>query len=489
MSTGGSRSTRGAVVYKSIDAATDLISRPWNVQWSGRWLRPALLFLSLLAVFKGLHRPDRWGATQMETDYSAGFIKRGLLGEILRHCHVNHYNQIVVLAFLFTVLLILELSVLAFHRITQVTGTPWTGAVMMTSFGLTYLVSLTGHLEIFQAVLAIAVLSIRRARLFLPVAIAASIAGLLVHELFLLVFVPLFALRALLDTLQPGPTSPGHRNEPATLRSPFLSGRALGLLALIVITLVTALVLSVAPTLTPPKISMLRQSMIARLDFPPREWLFAVFARGIGDNLQIMEGLARTPHYWSMQVESLFLFGPATIFFLAISLRQVRHWPEATRTLLRIAVFLASLSPLLLHSQGFDSFRFNALTALTSFLVMFIVLTHQGSQTRALQVSAFPAGWYGVAAFLVAVNMGSGIGLLDNQQVQLFPQLESLRDGLQDCLDIVHHKPLASPYEPWQEVKWDPAHPKVSDLLCLNNCSPQQTLPEQPDQPAQNKTK
>ncbi len=454
----------------------------------GRWLKPALLFLTLLAVFKGLHRPDRWGATQMETDYSAGFIKRGLFGEVLRHCHVNHYNQIVVLSFVFTVLLVLELSIVAFHRIAQISGTAWIGAVMMTSFGFTYLVSLSGHLEVFQAVLAIAVLGIRRARLFLPVAIAASIVGLLIHELFLLVFVPLFVVRALLDTLHPETGPPEHVSEPAGLRSAIFSTRSLSLLALIVIPLATVLLISAAPALTPQKISVLRQSMIARLDFPPREWLFSVFARGIGDNLQIMEDLARTTHYWNMQIDSLFVFGPAIIFFLAISLRHVRKWPGSTRTFLRIAILMASLAPLLLHSQGFDSFRFNALTVLTSFLVTFILVTHPGAQTYALHVPAIPAGWCGVAAFIVALNMGSGIGLLDSQQVQLFPQLESLRDGLQDCLDIVYHRPLASPYEPWQEVKWDPEHPKVSSLLCLNNCSQQPISSDIPTPPKQNKT-
>lgn len=446
-----------------------------------------MLFLSLLAVFKGLHRPDRWGATQMETDYSAGFTKRGLFGEMLRHCHVNHYNQIVVLAFIFTVVLVLELSIVAFYRIAQVAGTAWVGAVMMTSFGLTYLVSLSGHLEIFQAVLAISVLGIRRARLFLPVAIVASIAGLFIHELFLLVFVPLFGLRALLDTLHLEQSQPDTLTSAAELRSVLFSRRAVGLLALIVITMGTAVLLSAAPALTPERIGVLRESMIARLDFPPREWLFAVFARGFRDNLQIMETLSHSSHYWNMQTESFFQFAPATIFFIAVSLRQVRNWSGSeTRALLRLAILAASLSPLLLHSQGFDSFRFNALTVLTSFLVSFILLTHPGSRTHPGpqmdedRSPAIPAGWCSVAAFLVALNMGSGIGLLDSQQIQLFPQLESLRDGLRDCLDIVRHRPLAPPYEPWRERQWDPAHPKVSGLLCLDNCSQQPPAPAAP---------
>lgn len=402
----------------------------------------------------------------METDYSAGFIKRGLFGELLRYCHISHYNQIVVLSFIFTLFLVAELAVLAFQRLGQVTGTPWVGAVMMTSFGLTYLVSLTGHLEIFQAVLAIAVLAISRPSFFLPVAILVSVIGLFVHELFLLVFVPLLLLRALLDALQlevPG--------RPAGLRHSFLPGRAVGLLALIVTTLSIALLLSRTPALSAQKIGLLRQSMIARLDFPPREWLFAVFARGIGDNFRLMSDLAHTSHYWNMQLESLCAFAPVTIFFIAVSLRQVHHWPrKAMRPLLRIVVCAASLSPLLLHLQGFDGFRFNALVTLTSFLVMSVLLTHPGRSAHTSDLPAFPPSWSGLAAFLIALNLGTGIGLLDSQQIQLFPQLESLRDGLQDFQDILHHKPLQPPYEPWIEWKWDPARPTVSGFQCLNDC-------------------
>lgn len=470
---------RGPALAKQRKLPEELNSvRPHPIHlWQGRWLQPALLFLSLLAVFKGIHRPDRWGATQMETDYSAGFIKRGLFGEVLRFFHISHYNQIVVLSFAFTLVLVLELAFIAFHRLGQATGSPWAGAVMMTSFGLTYLVSLSGHLESFQAVLAIAVLTIRRTRFFLPAAIAASIAGLFIHELFLLVFVPLFVLRALLDTLEPVALQPDVESENSLHRA-FTPARILGLAALITIPFVTALLLSAAPTLTPSKISLLRQSMIARLDFPPREWLFAVFARGIGDNFRFMVDLAHSAHYWNMQMDSLCMFGPVTAFFIAVSLRQVRQWPQRIIHIpLRIVVWFASLSPLALHLQGFDSFRFNALVVLTSFLVMAILLMHPGVRVQSVGASpVIPPAWSGMAAFLIALNMGTGIGLLDSQQVQLFPQLESLRDGLQDCLDILHHKPLAPPYEPWKEQTWDPRQPKVSGLQCLGNCSPSDSV-------------
>ena len=441
--------------------------------WQGRWLRPALLLLSLLAIFKGLHRPDRWGATQMETDYSAGFIKRGLFGQVLRFCHISHYNQIVVLSFAFTLVLVFELAFIAFQRLGQVTGSPWIGAVMMTSFGLTYLVSLSGHLEVFQAVMAIAVLTIRRTRFFLPAAIAASILGLFIHELFLLVFVPLFILRALLDIFEPLALGSG-ADSGTTLRRALTSGKTIGLAALIAIPVVTALLISAAPALTPSKISLLRQSMIARLDFPPREWLFAVFARGIGDNFRLMAHLAHSTHYWNMQMDSLCLFGPVTAFFIAVSLRQVRQWSQqGVRILFRVIVWVASLSPLSLHVQGFDGFRFNSLVALTAFLVMAILIMHPGLRAHSLGASpVIPPAWTGMAAFLIALNMGSGIGLLDSQQVQLFPQLESLRDGLNDCRDILHHRPLAPPYEPWREWKWDPLQPKVSGFQCLDNCPP-----------------
>ena len=446
---------------------------------AGRWLQPALLFLSLLAVFKGIHRPDRWGATQMETDYSAGFIKRGLFGEVLRHLHVSHYNQIVVLSLAATLLLIVQLSLLAYRQLARYAGTrsAWMGGVFMTSFALTYLVSLTGHLEIFLAALALAVLAIRRSSLFLIAAIPATVVGLLIHELFLMVFVPLLALRALLDAVQEkvrqdrdGSTSFDLASYKPKIRSILSTKAGMGFLLLLVVSVVTTLFLSATPSLTAQRIVLLRQAMIVRLDFPPREWLFAVFARGIGDNLHIMGALARTPRYWISRVESILVFGPPAAFFLCASFWKLRQVPRGgLYHLLRVAILVASLSPLALHLFGFDVFRFDALVVLTSFVAMALVWQYPVAAPSQTETN-LPSGWQGMAAFLIALNLGSGTGLLDSQQVQLFPQVQSIRYGMEDVRAILRHRPLSLPYEPWKEIPWDPSNPTYSGLQCLDDC-------------------
>jgi hypothetical protein len=439
--------------------------RQAQAAFGGPWLAPALIFLSVLAVLKGLHRPDRWGATQMETDYSVGFIKRGLFGEVLRQLHVNHYNQLVVLSIACVFLFVVQLGILAYRRLYRLVGSPWIGGVMMTSFGLTYLVSLGGHLEIFLAVIALAALAISPGTLFIATAIVATVLGLFVHELFLLVFVPIFALRLLLDAAVSS-------EKDITMRGLLFSRKSIGLILLLAVALATSLLLSATPSLTPEKITLLRQSMQARLDFAPREWIFAVFARDIGDNLRIMAETARTSRYWISQAESAMVFGPATLLFLGISLRRLQSWqPGNVRNLLRAAIIIASLSPLTLHLLGWDIFRFNALVVLTSFLAMVLVLAalHDVKQPPIL---ILPVSWSYAAALLIALNLGSGTGLLDDQQVQLFPQIQLLRYGMQDASAILRHRPLAIPYEPWKEWPWDPSRPKYSGLQCLDDCGP-----------------
>ena len=370
------------------------------------WLATCAL-LGLIAIAKGLRLPSLWAATQMEVNYDFGFVKRGLFGALLSLLRVPASEYVKVLLVSGAVLLVMLVLLVWQARASgafPLIGRGAAVAVFCSSYALTYLVHCIGYFDICLLALTLATVIATRTLIGGTVLVAAAaIVGVLIHEMYALVFFPVTVL-------------------PLLLRATGGNGSVKRIVPLAVLTLLLAcLVIFIAsgPAMTGAQIDAMRSAITARADFLPRQDFFEVLSRSLLDNVMIMYHKFGTVRWWIDELGASLAFLPTAGFFLGISLGVVaRFHPEARRRLVYAGIVVASLSPALMQFLGWDIYRWYALLVVNSFIVMTIVSGHYLSPARR-EFAVEPLSRYVVP--LIGVNMATGVGLFDNYTVATFP--------------------------------------------------------------------
>lgn len=369
------------------------------------WAWVAPLF-AIIAILKGLRLPSLWAATQAQLNYHDGFIKRGLFGELARvlELPIAHYAVFVAVS---GVLFVAFVAVLTrwiwLSEVRRIAGGTVL-ALFCASYCLTYLAHLIGWLDIPSAALAIAAISVGRARWGLIAVCAAGVVGVLIHESYLLAFLPLTLLPAFLKSA----------DSPHPLRG--ISAAAT--VAAVVGVVTTAA--SLAAPMTASRAHVLETAMAANVDFPLRSDFFRlVLTHSTHDNLLLMRQTMSTGQWWFAQANAVVAFVPTAAVFLAIALTLIgRCHTGGYPRLVKAAVLVVFLSPLCLQVLGADIYRWYALATFSAFISLTIVWRHYG--TRIGELPFNPNIVRNVAIVLIAINMATGTGLLDGYRVNTF---------------------------------------------------------------------
>jgi hypothetical protein len=368
------------------------------------WIFAAAL-LSVVALRKGFNKPIRWAATQGQVDYSHGFIKRGLFGTLVtRPLGLEHYARFALVS---TLLLLMLLGLFAvFAKRTGMIarcGSAMPLAVFGASFAVTFLGNLNGYMDIPLGILTVLVLMVKdmgkRALLAVPVVIAA----ILIHEIFLLVFLPVIVLSFVLQGMFA-----------ATVRE-----RRWGMVAGIgVVVLAGAVTVGTAAraSRTQQSAETLRDEISKRVDFQVDPLFFNVFTRSAMDNVRIMKAQSKQ-HMWRMaQVGSLMILLPAAGLLLAIAYRLLklnaagRNWGLALW-----ACLVATLMPLTMNAFGWDVGRWYALAGVAAFLSLGVVCLHvPGPELDERE------GFERAAVLSIALEMAAG-GFLIDTLMRMYP--------------------------------------------------------------------
>jgi hypothetical protein len=372
----------------------------------------AVLF-AVIAVLKGLRLPSLWAATQVSLDYRAGFIKRGFLGQILSglRIHAAHYDVFVtVSAALFVGFIAFLASWVRTNEARRIAGGSVV-AVFAASFTLTYMAHLIGYLDIPSAALAIAVILMSASRIYLPAAMVAGVLGVLIHENYVLTFLPATLLPAFLLRAAPG-------------RSTFRSFLPIG--AVVAVIGIIVLLVALGAPMTAQQVGKLQATMAATADFQPRADFFAVLTRSARANVLIMMSTMTHGSWWLAQANAFAAFMPTAAFFLWITLRIINTCHASLdRRLVKAAAIVASLCPLSLQIVGWDIYRWYALATFDCFLVMTIVCRLYGAQ--ALVPLENETAIRNVAILLIGVNLATGTGLFDGYRVDTYPFVDHWR--------------------------------------------------------------
>jgi hypothetical protein len=375
------------------------------------WGASAALF-AVLAIFKGLRLPSLWAATQSFLDYRAGIIKRGLLGQAARvlGIPIGHYDVFVavsgILLLAFCVLLLCWIRISGVRRLAH--GIVL--AVFAASFILSFLAQLIGYLEIPAAIVALAALAAGASRWPLTTVLVAGVAGILIHENYVLTFLPVTLLPAFLSGV--------------SSRQPLRDLVPVAAVSLVLAAVVLAVALGAA--MTAEQVATLQAAMSESVDFQPRGDFFPVLTRSMGSNVLLMLQKMTTGAWWAAQANAFIAFMPTTAFFLWLALRivDVCH-PGRERRWIKCALLLTGLCPLAMQFIGWDIYRWYALAGFNSFLVLTVVCHRYLGKQPALRLD--PQVVQNVAVLLIAINLSTGTGLFDGNHVDTFPFVDHWR--------------------------------------------------------------
>jgi hypothetical protein len=388
------------------------------------WGACTVLF-AVLAILKGLRLPSLWAATQAFLDYRAGIIKRGLLGQVAGALGIpiGHYDVFVavssILLLAFCVLLVCWIRISGVRRLAH--GSVL--AVFAASFILSFLAQLIGYLEIPAAIVALAALAASASRWRLTIVLVAGVAGILIHENYLLTFLPVTLLPAFLSAVS--------GRQPLRELVPVLA------VSLVLAAVVLAVALGAA--MTAEQVRTLQAAMSASVDFQPRGDFFPVLTRSIGSNVLLMLDKMTTGAWWAAQANAFIAFMPTTAFFLWLALQIVDAChPGRQGRWIKGALLIAGLCPLTMQFIGWDIYRWYALAGLNSFLVLTVVCFRCLGREPVLNVD--PQLLQNVAVLLIAINLATGTGLFDGNHVDTFPFVDHWR-ALMDWLLNGRHWP------------------------------------------------
>jgi hypothetical protein len=311
-------------------------------------VRPLLIVLATLSVTfslaRGLRFPSFWAASAAQVDCSAGFVKRCALGEIARLAHypVEHYST---LTLLFLASLVCALATLVWwcRPMGQTSSGKLIALAFACSFTAAYYVGLIGYFDIPLTIVTVLATWCAQQRRILSFS-ALTVAGLLIHEVYLLTFFPVTVLPLLLA------------ERPPWRSIVIVGGVAIGL----------TVFLALLPPMGPEAARALYEKARKAADFPIRDDYFFVFRWSLKDNLHLMRLLAYPEAYWrDMIVWGAVMIAPAMAvaswaFFAGWSVTVFR----------RALVAAAVLAPLSMNLIGLDASRWYTLVAVNALIVM-----------------------------------------------------------------------------------------------------------------------
>lgn len=383
--------------------------------------------ITALAVFfitwlKGFRFPNLWGATHFAFNYSQGFVRRGLVGEIARRIggdSVFRYNTYVV--FSFTVFFIVAACLAVALRRALLAdprdlGLKVAVLVFGASPGLVFFVHSVGYNDYIGILLVLmALLALYRVRsryaIFYCVA-ATSVVSALVHEGLAVMFGPILIFAMACHILRLATASPLPRRTWFLL----LTHAAVSLVFLFSL----SIIISTIGVEDLDRVQALERYVIAHADYPTRTHAFVALPRSSKEAL-----LRLMPWYWSEKghypgaIASWQAFAPSFVWMLTYGIVAVRRASvrTPTRWVLALLFLLASVAPLTFNFIGWDWGRWNGLALLASFSALLTLKLYFPS--RAMDSSS---PWLlGAGLIVAALGLASTTPLFDNFDVQFFP--------------------------------------------------------------------
>jgi hypothetical protein len=390
-----------------------------------RFRRPFGVLLATVFVitfFKGFRLPSLWPATHFAFNYSFGFVRRGLVGEVARRLFGNDvYKYHNFLAFALGSMAVLAvLLAQAIIRALRLNPNDWGLRVALLLFGvspgLVFFVHMVGYFDYVGAigVLGLCFAAMRIQHRFAPAYLALVLGALLVliHEGLAVMFVPSIFFVLLCHAVRGSLTRSIGKWEWAALAAHGVLATAPFLLA--------AVVLSASGTQDGERVRALVAFVQKHADFPIRADAVEVLTRSSAANMRVI-----VPWYWAQPLSrqlafanfSAFLPGFALILYYGVvSIRRI-DLPRVLSWLLLAAFLAAALCPQLLNFVGWDWPRWNGISLVQS-VVCLLSVKLLLPQKESPEISD---RFLTLGVVFTAIGLASTAFLFDDYRVQFFP--------------------------------------------------------------------
>jgi hypothetical protein len=339
----------------------------------------------VVSVLKGLRMPNLWSATHMTFNYSQGFIRRGLVGEILRILGGQHpydYNRLALIAGLMFVTLGVTMVLLIKRALaTDAEDLGFKAAVLVfaASPGIVTLAHFIGYLDFLGLILVLGVILVsarpsrRHLIFYLGIPLGSFVA--FIHESQVLMLAPTLLFAMICHIVMQ------FRRGDASRRAKFLpvAAAAFGF----VLAFATSTTIGIVGTKSPEVIHALQDSISKVANFPLRGDAFEAVYRPVGDAI-----FKLIPWFWSIPENQTYLAlsmisaFPAIAFLIFYGVRLIGRLglSKIARTILTTAFVVAALAPVSLNFLGWDTTRWNAISLMACFYCIATVRLYFASQ-------------------------------------------------------------------------------------------------------------
>jgi hypothetical protein len=390
----------------------------------------AILAISLL---KGLRMPNLWAATHLTMNYSHGFIRRGLVGALLKlpgNGWMFNYNRLALLS----VAIFVGATVATARLVNRVaagaprdTGFQASVLVFAASPGIVFLAHEIGYLDFVGLLAVLGFMALAR-RLTPRYAIfyVGALLGItlaFIHESMVVMFMPMMLFVMVCYALERGAAQ-------RLSRGPRLAMLAHAFVAA-ALCFVASSIVGVVGTKPAEVTRELQASIAAVANFSLRTDAFEALSRPVRENLRVL-----MPWFWRNRdnqaylVSGLWAVSPGILWLFAYGVLLIRRVPAALweRLLLGAVFFGATFGPLTLNFVGWDAARWNAICLLGSFLciaALELFFAPRAPQNPSLTPSlTLESPWLTTTA-IVAIALGLSTNyerfLFDGYTVHWFP--------------------------------------------------------------------
>jgi hypothetical protein len=377
-----------------------------DARWRNSITRALVPASILYALLSGFRLPSRWATTNLIVDYHFGFTKRGLFGQLLDFLKAPPYPYAFLAALAYGIFLVsLGLLIHLFCKGREVSGrSALLFAGFFTSVGFVFLVHEVGYLDHIGLLIAVICLLTGSSYAGICIRLALCVFGILVHEAFMLMFLPVVLADTWLATRPSG-----------------ARGSVLRVLTVAIPCVLLGVHMGHYKAQTPQDAQVAYYN--GKLsDSQVREDAIEPMRLSLSDNLQLMAYYYHEAKYLRTFAATMLVVAPLTVFYLWIVNSILID--AGVRVLGRLIFMAASLAPLALNIVAWDEVRFISLVQVTSFLLVLSVTRRMGWRTLAgprLRELAVPA------VAVIALSLGSEVTLFDGYAMQKFPFTNDLR--------------------------------------------------------------
>jgi len=369
-----------------------------------------------LAYLKGFRLPSLYVATENQLTYEHGLVKRGLFGSICNALNIpiQHYDVMVAVAFALAAIVVALFAIAVWKARLFEDELGLAGCVVfLSSYAVTYFAHLVGRMDTILLGLTLCVITIRSPLIrFLVLLVTAPIAALL-HEMFLLIFLPACLLPGVLDMLE------------AKRLGEWLRRGA-------VVVLPAAACLAVVMVVASHGVSQAQSAAIQwdisrRIDFAPGSAPWVTISLGFDENMAIgMRVMSKPDWPWKIFASTL-IFLPAAAFLLAVAVEKLKSAGALRLKLAAFAVIAAAAAPICMNRLGSDTHRWHTHLVLAAFCALLVVALRARPQAdKPADVST----WRGGAILLMALNLSAGGVLLDQAEDTPYPFVQHMKSAV-----------------------------------------------------------